>query len=122
MKKSIIGVVSLSAILTAVITSLICQPQNTPSPSAQTLPSYSEPEPLPKKEDNHECISMPSKGYKLKEYEGNLAIFKSDAQSPIKITSIEVGALPIQDQELLKNGIDASSEEELNNLIEDYCS
>ena len=75
-----------------------------------------------KKEDNRECVNIPSKKYKLKEYDGNLAIFKSDAPNPIKITSIEIQALPLKDQELLKKGIDASSEEELNDLIEDYCS
>lgn len=122
MKKSIY-VISFAAVLTLIITLLICQkPNQTSPPTSQTQSTCLQPELKQKKEDNRECVNIPSKKYKLKEYDGNLAIFKSDAPNPIKITSIEIQALPLKDQELLKKGIDASSEEELNDLIEDYCS
>ena len=69
-----------------------------------------------------ECTMQISKKYKLKEYEGNLAVFKNDSISPIKITSISIENLPPTDQQMLKDGIEASSEEELNTLLEDYGS
>ena len=60
--------------------------------------------------------------YELKEYEGNIAIFKSNEKSPYKITSILIKELPEKDREILKKGIKVSSENELNMLLEDYCS
>lgn len=60
--------------------------------------------------------------YELKEYEGNIAIFKSNEKSPYKITSILIKELPEKDREILKKGIKVSSENELNTLLEDYCS
>ena len=71
---------------------------------------------------SQDCTVLPPKKYELKEYEGNLAIFKSGMPSPIRITSTSIEGLPIKDQELLRSGIEASSEEELNMLLEDYCS
>ncbi len=70
-----------------------------------------------------ECVLTPPKTYKLKEYEGNVAIFKSsDILKPFKITPISIEDLPPTDQEMLKQGIEASSEEELYVLLEDYGS
>lgn len=60
--------------------------------------------------------------YKLKEYEGNIAVFKEGSNFPIKTTSISVKELPQADRDMLKEGINASSEEELSALLEDYGS
>ena len=60
--------------------------------------------------------------YELKEYEGNIAIFKSNEKTPYKITSISIKDLPKKDREILRGGIKVSSENELNALLEDYCS
>ena len=60
--------------------------------------------------------------YQIREFEGNIAIFKSGTQMPYKTTSISVNDLPQKDREILKNGIEASSEEELSTILEDYCS
>ena len=60
--------------------------------------------------------------YQIREYEGNIAIFKPGTQMPYKTTSISVNDLPQKDREILKTGIEASSEEELSAILEDYCS
>lgn len=60
--------------------------------------------------------------YELKEYEGNIAIFKLNENLPYKITSISIKDLPEKDHNLLKKGIKVYSEKELNVLLEDYCS
>ena len=68
-----------------------------------------------------ECIVTNNK-FQLGEYEGNLAVFKLGSPIPIKITSTIINELPDTDQQLLKNGIEASCEEEIDVLLEDYCS
>lgn len=70
---------------------------------------------------NH-CAINNEGDYELKEYEGTIAIFKTGKKAPVKTTSIAVNDLPKTDREMLKTGIKASSEEELNVLLEDYCS
>lgn len=77
--------------------------------------------PEPKVEPNH-CAIKNEGDYELKEYEGTIAIFKTGKKAPLKTTSIAVNDLPKTDREMLKTGIKASSEEELNVLLEDYCS
>lgn len=70
-----------------------------------------------------ECmVTDNNKKFQLGEYEGNLAVFKSGNPIPIKITSTMINELPDTDQQLLKNRIEASCEEEINILLEDYCS
>lgn len=60
--------------------------------------------------------------YCVKEYKGNIAVFENSKEKPFRITNIAVDELPTEDQKLLKQGIKVSNQEELNNLIEDYCS
>lgn len=60
--------------------------------------------------------------YCIKEYKGNIAVFEESKEKPFRITTIAVDELPAEDQKLLKQGIEVSGQEELNNLIEDYCS
>ena len=70
-----------------------------------------------------ECmLTDDNKKFQLGEYEGNLAVFKSGNPIPIKITSTMINELPDTDQQLLKNRIEASCEEEIDILLEDYCS
>ena len=73
------------------------------------------------KEKKEEKIKK-SAPYYVKEYKGNIAVFEGSKKKPFKITNIAVGELPTEDQKLLKQGIEVSGQEELNNLIEDYCS
>ena len=75
-----------------------------------------------KQEQKKEKIFKHGSTYCIKEYKGNIAVFEQSKEKPFRITNIAVDELPTEDQKLLKKGIEVSGQEELNNLIEDYCS
>lgn len=60
--------------------------------------------------------------YTIKEYQGNIAVYMNGVDRPFRITDVDVRTLPQLDQERLKSGIQVSGAEELNRLLEDYCS
>lgn len=60
--------------------------------------------------------------YVVKEYNGNIAIFEENNDTPFKITDIRLSDLPDGDKKLLGKGISASNFQELNCILEDYCS
>lgn len=60
--------------------------------------------------------------YIVKDYNGNIAVFESDKDAPFRITEVRVSELPSADKALLEKGIQASTQEELNRILEDYCS
>lgn len=60
--------------------------------------------------------------YLIKEYKGNIAVFETDKKLPFRTTSISVNELPEVDRNLLKKGICVYSSEEMNAVLEDYCS
>ena len=60
--------------------------------------------------------------YVVKEYNGNVAVFVSGKDLPFRITDVSLDELPSGDQKLLKTGIIVSTQEELNSILEDYCS
>ena len=60
--------------------------------------------------------------YVVKEYNGNIAIFEENSDIPFKVTDIRLCELPEGDKKLLSKGIPASSSQELNCILEDYCS
>ena len=61
-------------------------------------------------------------GYTIKEYNGGIAVFSDASGKPFRITDVDIRTLPEQDQEDLKKGIHADDLEEVNRLMEDYCS
>ena len=61
-------------------------------------------------------------GYTLKEYNGQLAIYKNDETTPFKVYEIQVNTLPEHDKNNLQNGICVKNENELNQLISDFTS
>lgn len=62
-------------------------------------------------------------GYTLKEYDGKIGIFRGDADKPYTyVEDVEISYLNEYDRELLKNGIEVSTESELKSLIEDLTS
>lgn len=61
-------------------------------------------------------------GYSVKEYNGCIAVFKKDSKYPLRTTEISVKTLPAADQKILKNGIFAENNEQLNEILEDYLS
>lgn len=59
-------------------------------------------------------------GYTLKEYDGELAVFRGNSATPFKKLGIPVSIMTEQDQNMLKAGIFIQTEKELKSLIEDY--
>ena len=61
--------------------------------------------------------------YILKQYEGVIAVYKineNEEEELYDITDIAITYLPQEDQEILKNGITVEGEENLNQLLEDF--
>ncbi len=66
--------------------------------------------------------TKPNLVYVVKEYSGNIAIFEENSEFPFKVTDIRLSELPDGDKKLLSKGIIASNSQELNCILEDYCS
>ncbi len=60
--------------------------------------------------------------YYLKDYNGKIAVFKGNSEIPYHIYNVFTSSLPEEDAETIKYGIEAHSENELNNLLADYLS
>lgn len=64
--------------------------------------------------------------YEIKNHNGYIAVFKLNnninTNTPVKITSINIKDLPEFDQKLLQTGIKVNNLQELNIILEDYCS
>jgi hypothetical protein len=60
--------------------------------------------------------------YVIKEHKGKMAIFENNSEEPLNIIDIDVINLPPEDKELLKKGVIVRTEEELMQILEDYCS
>ncbi len=58
--------------------------------------------------------------YTLKDYNGKLAVYINDSETPERILDSDTAALPLNDREKLKKGIGGLSEAELFRLIEDF--
>ncbi len=61
-------------------------------------------------------------GYYLKEYNGTLAIFRGESDTPFKKLDVNINLLSDYDKVLLHDGIFVQTIKELNALIEDYTS
>lgn len=103
-------------------TAYFMEVNNSPKVSISTGEVKKESTPQEPKFTPSHCAINKEENYELKEYEGTIAIFKTGTNTPLKTTSIAVNDLPKTDRDMLKTGIKASSEEELNVLLEDYCS
>jgi len=69
------------------------------------------------------CESSPGEDKMfLKTYDGKLALFLGDGRYPAKVYDLLVRSLPVEDQLLLKSGIEVSSDGELKRLLEDFLS
>ena len=65
---------------------------------------------------------MSGAAYRLREYQGKLAVFQAGESEPQQILDLDVSLLPPYDQGQLRAGITAQGEEELARLLEDYTS
>lgn len=63
-----------------------------------------------------------SSGYILREYNGKVGVFSAENDEPVRITEIEIAALPKADAALLKLGIFVEDEISLQRFLEDYES
>ena len=60
--------------------------------------------------------------YIVKDFNGNIAVYESNSDTPFKITDVPISSMPKADQEMLKSGISVKGENELESLLEDLCS
>ena len=60
--------------------------------------------------------------YTLSVYNGKIAVFENGNPTPKEILDTSISALPASDAARLYAGITAHTEEELQKMIEDYCS
>lgn len=63
-----------------------------------------------------------AEGYYVRDFNGNIAVFVSGSDKPFKVTSTRTSTLPKPDIIKLKNGIYAQNKQELERILEDYCS
>ena len=63
-----------------------------------------------------------SLSYIVKDFNGNIAVFEENSNTPFKVTEVCTNTMPKVDQERLMEGIVVNSQVELNTLLEDLCS
>lgn len=61
-------------------------------------------------------------GFMLKEFGGELAVFRGSSETPYRLLGISTAVMSDYDKEQLKSGIYVRTEQELNSLHEDYTS
>ena len=84
--------------------------------------TVNEPTPSVSAADSKKETPVTDSGYTVKNYKGNIAVFEQGKDAPFRTTGIAVKELPPADRALLDKGINASDQEELNLILEDYCS
>lgn len=75
-----------------------------------------------KEKDDVNATDSVSYLYTLTEYNGKIALYKNGFSMPIEIFDVNINSLPQSDRELIKNGIHASNDSEIQRFIEDYTS
>ncbi|WP_087064400.1 BofC C-terminal domain-containing protein [Intestinibacillus massiliensis] len=63
-----------------------------------------------------------AQGYTAYALDNHIAIYNAGETSPALVTDIDVRALPLADQEALRQGIPLADDEALAHLLEDYGS
>lgn len=131
MKKSIIIAACLTGagVLAAAAVFGISQLSMTePSPSPQ-LSSYSTSKPETSQETASpspssfvETETSPSPKYRISVYGEYVAVYELGRELPCQILETRVDSLPEYDQELLREGIAAKDDQELNQMLQDYES
>lgn len=118
-KRLITAIASVSAAIAAGV-ALAVVPRTdaglSPQPTAEVIsaePSSSQSSQDPAPEETT---------YVLGEYNGRVSVLSPATREPEMIFDIFIRTLPDIDQELLRQGIQVSTYEELTRLIEDYIS
>ena len=99
-RRIILSVCLILAILALAVALLYTPPASTVLPASQE-----DPEAAP---------------YTVRAYQGYVAVFTGNEETPSQITGIRVSLLPLQDQLELAEGISLQSEAALAALLEDY--
>ena len=95
---------------------------------AVTLGGESSPVQLPwfglpvQRESGQEEVTAPEGGYLVKEYEGKVAVFVGEEETPGMVLDLYVQYLPPYDQQQLKQGVPVDDYPALVRLLEDYAS
>lgn len=85
---------------------------------------YLKSQPQPTK-DLSEANKSPTESvtYIVKDFNGNVAVFSKNVMDhPFRITNVYTKSLPAKDRAMLKMGVEAENESELNELLEDLGS
>ena len=96
--------------------------QNTGFPIQNTTSEIAKPVQAVDSKSSETIAQAQKRGYKIQEYNGNIAVFEKGQKQPFRKTEIAVKNLPEADQNELKNGIEVETSEELQVLLEDYLS
>lgn len=72
--------------------------------------------------ENSQIETQTEIGFTLKEYEGELAVFRGSSSTPYKRLGVSTAVMTDYDRTQLKAGIFVMTENELKVLIEDYTS
>ena len=64
----------------------------------------------------------PAPSYVIRDSGGNIAVFLQGESAPVMVTQTRTDALPRQDSRRVKEGISVEGRQELEKLLEDYCS
>jgi hypothetical protein len=106
-KKALnVGIVALGILVSAIVLGVAYTGNDSPT-QADTIQS------IPIEERS---------GYKLQIYGGRVGVFRTTSDTPYTYLDVELSCLSDYDLQLLTNGIEVSTEQELNSLIEDLTS
>lgn len=61
-------------------------------------------------------------GYRLGEHEGRVAVYSQNGSVPVTVTDIDMSSLRQADRDMVVNGLEAATREELLSLLEDLGS
>ncbi len=120
MKKQKALIISLMVIIFVIVSAL-----NRGDSADKTVNSESKTNVVRNQEPeaNENTQKLPGHdSYSVKEYKGCIAVFKRGSEKPLRTTEVSVKTLPEADQKILKNGIFAENNEQLNEILEDYLS
>lgn len=92
------------------------------NPKSPTCVNKSENTSVIHTEEKTDDLPPSPQNYVVKSYKEHVSVFEENNSTPLKITNVLVSDLPQADQEMLKKGIKVCGQQELNLLIEDYCS
>lgn len=71
---------------------------------------------------SEQSIIVTEHSYTVKAYDGKVAVFEDDAETPFKITDTSIKILPEADRDILEKGIKADTLSDISRILEDYCS